>query len=62
MCAYQPYCGICPVHNYINHGEIFVDIRDTFRHKFNVFLQDFIFEKILEEDKQWLEIFNNWLK
>lgn len=62
MCVYQPYCWICPVHNYINHGEIFVDIRKTFRHKFNSFIQDFVFEKIITEDKQWLKIFENWLK
>lgn len=62
MCAYQPYCGICPVHNYINHWELFVDIRDTFRHKFNSFIQDFVFEKIIINDKKWLNIFKSWLK
>lgn len=62
MCVYQPYCGVCPVHNYINHWEIYLDIRKTFWHKFNVFIQDFIFEKIIEKDKQWLKIFKSWLK
>lgn len=62
MCVYQPYCGVCPVHNYINHGEIMLDIRDTFRHKFNVFIQDFVFEKIILDDKEWLKVFKTWLK
>ncbi len=62
MCAYQPYCGVCPVHNYINHGEIMLDIRHTFRHKFNVFIQDFVFEKIITNDKQWLKIFREWIR
>lgn len=61
-CIYQPYCGICPVHNYINFWELFVDIRKTPRHKFNQFIQDFIFEQIITKNKQWLNIFNNWLK
>lgn len=60
-CVYQPYCWICPVHNYINFWELFVDVRKTPRHKFNQFIQDFIFEKIITKDKDWLEIFNSWL-
>lgn len=60
-CVYQPYCGICPIHNYINFWKIFVDIRKTPRHKFNKFLQDFIFEKIITDNKTWLKIFHSWL-
>jgi len=62
MCAYQPYCWTCPIHNYINFGEIFVDIRKTPRHKFNNFLQNFVFKKEITKDKNRLKMFKNWLK
>lgn len=56
-CEFNPYCWVCPAHNFSNEGKLLLDIRKTFRHKFNYFMINYIFEEIiLKEDKSRFKV------
>lgn len=58
-CAYKPYCGICPVLNYIDGGSIFSQIPLNEKHILYSGILDFLFEKMQDPDA--MKIFNNWV-
>lgn len=43
FCAYKPYCGVCPVYNYVNYGNIFAPAPLSDRCKINKLIFDYIF-------------------
>jgi His-Xaa-Ser system radical SAM maturase HxsB len=59
-CVYNPYCGVCPVYNYVSQGNIFS--KGTFNEKclVNMDILDYLFEKI--QNKQIKQIFSGWVK
>lgn len=59
-CVYKPYCGTCPVLNYVLHGTIFPQINCTDNCKVNSAVLDYIFDKM--RDKETADIFNMWLR
>lgn len=59
-CVYKPYCGICPLANFIEHGTIFPQIPNTDRHKINKALFEYLFSKI--ENPVYREIFESWMR
>ncbi len=59
-CVYKPYCGVCPVLNYIAHENLTPQIHNTDwcqRHQ-GIFY--YIFEKL--KNKKTAEIFKRWVK
>lgn len=58
-CVYKPYCGVCPVYNYVMEGDIFSKTFHNDRCKIDEGILDIIFEKL--KDPKTLEIFNSWL-
>jgi len=58
-CVYKPYCGICPVSNYILYKNLFPNIKETDNCKIHTAMLDYIFLKM--EDKEVLEIFKKWI-
>lgn len=58
-CAYKPYCGICPVANFIEYGTIFPQISNTDKCKINKAMFDYLFLKM--RNKKYKAIFENWL-
>jgi radical SAM protein with 4Fe4S-binding SPASM domain len=50
-CAYQPFCGICPVHNYATTGNLFPDESPDNRCRILKLQFDYLFEKIIGEDE-----------
>ena len=58
-CVYKPYCGVCPVYNYIEGGSIFARIPGNERCKIFKGIFDYIFEKL--QDKKSYNVFQNWL-
>ncbi|MFH1671470.1 MAG: His-Xaa-Ser system radical SAM maturase HxsB [Candidatus Portnoybacteria bacterium] len=58
-CAYKPYCGICPIYNYSEQGNIFGQMPTNERCQINMAILDFLFEKL--EDKKVKEIFEKWI-
>jgi His-Xaa-Ser system radical SAM maturase HxsB len=59
-CTYQPYCGVCPVHNHKTQGTIFGRMRESSLCMVHKGIQDYLFEKIGSGDPSTLEIFQRW--
>ncbi|MCX5711914.1 MAG: SPASM domain-containing protein, partial [Candidatus Omnitrophica bacterium] len=59
-CVYKPYCGVCPVYNYLMEKNIFSRIPQNEKCRIHQGILDYIFIK-LKEDKN-KEVFLKWLK
>ncbi|MBI2392099.1 MAG: His-Xaa-Ser system radical SAM maturase HxsB [Deltaproteobacteria bacterium] len=59
-CTYQPYCGVCPVHNHRTQGTIFGRMRESTLCAVHKGIQDYLFEKLGAGDPQTLETFKKW--
>ncbi len=59
-CVYKPYCGICPLYNYAQYGNIFSQSANNYYCQINNQIFQFIFERI--KDKKIKSIFLNWLR
>ncbi|OGD24371.1 His-Xaa-Ser system radical SAM maturase HxsB [Candidatus Azambacteria bacterium RBG_16_47_10] len=59
-CAYKPYCGVCPVYNYSEQGNIFGQMPTNGRCKINMAVFDYLFEKM--QDKKVKMIFEEWVR
>jgi His-Xaa-Ser system radical SAM maturase HxsB len=59
-CTYQPYCGVCPVHNHKTQGSIFGRMRESSLCMVHKGIQDYLFTKIGGGDKETLEILQRW--
>ena len=57
-CAYKPYCGSCPIYNYVLTGDIFKSAYND-KCKINTFILDHLFELIQDEQKK--KIFLSWV-
>jgi len=58
-CVYKLYCGICPIYNYAEQGNIFGQMPTNERCKINKAMIGFLFEKLQEPKIK--EIFEMWL-
>jgi His-Xaa-Ser system radical SAM maturase HxsB len=59
-CVYNPYCGVCPVHNYATQGSIFGRMRESSLCAVHKGIQDFLFEKLRQNDPATVEILTRW--
>ena len=59
-CTYQPYCGVCPVHNHKSQGTIFGRMRESTLCAVHKGIQDYLFEKLGDGDPATLDIFKKW--
>ena len=57
-CVYLPYCGVCPVFNYSEEGNIFAQNPDNFRCQINKGILDYLFRKF--ETPEALKVFKKW--
>ncbi len=60
MCVYKPYCGICPVQNYHESGELSPNVFTTRRHKINEGIMDILFERLLIPENS--AVFLKWIE
>lgn len=60
-CTYTPYCGIQPEHNYRSHGTIFGRIRESTLCSVHKGIQDYLFEKLRQDDAVTVEILRRWM-
>lgn len=58
-CVYKPYCGICPVLNYVLYKNLFPNIKETDNCKIHTAMLDYIFLKM--EDEDVFNIFKKWI-
>ena len=59
-CAFAPYCGVCPVHNYRTQGSLFGRMRESTWCAVHKGIQDYLFEKLLQNDPHVIETFRRW--
>lgn len=59
-CAYQPYCGIPPVHSHKTQGTLFGRMRESSLCAVHKGIQDYLFEKLAGGDAQTLDILEKW--
>jgi len=59
-CVYNPYCGVCPVHNYASQGSIHGRMRESHLCAVHKGIQDYLFEKLQSGDEHVLATFRRW--
>lgn len=59
QCIYQPYCGVCPVFNYYNYGDIYPG-SDNERCQFIQKVFDYLFTKLQNQETK--NIFTDWTR
>ena len=59
-CTYNPYCGICPVHNYETQGSLYGRMRESDWCAVHKGIQDYLFEKLRENDPAVVETLERW--
>jgi len=59
-CAYQPYCGTCPVVNYAMEGDLIEKIPKGYRCRIYSGILDSIFTKFQNNDDDIMEVLNSW--
>ena len=59
-CTYAPYCGIQPEHNLRSLGSIFGRMRESTLCSVHKGIQDYLFEKLREDDPSTVEILRRW--
>lgn len=60
-CAYMPYCGIDIVDDLSRYARFDIPKHSTWFCQRQMFVFDFIFEKIYRWDTDWLRLFNSWI-
>lgn len=58
-CVYKPYCGVCPLRNYLYYGNLFPQMKNTDWCKIKTAQFDYIFNKM--KDKETREILKRWV-
>ena len=58
-CAYEPYCGVCPIYNYVEQKNIFGQMPNNDRCRLSRAILDYIFKKL--EDPKSRQVFLDWL-
>ncbi len=59
QCVYLPYCGVCPVINYSEEGDMFKN--NGYRCTINKGILDILFSYLLN-NKEVTDIFKSWIK
>jgi uncharacterized protein len=59
-CAYNPFCGVCPVHNHKTQGSIFGRMRESTLCAVHKGIQDYLFTKLGEGDPAVIDVLRRW--
>lgn len=59
-CVYVPFCGICPVHNYLHHGSIVGSMVGDYRCQMFKGMLDIVIGHILSDSKDVRELMVSW--
>ena len=59
-CAYNPYCGVCPVHNHKTQGSIFGRMRESTLCAVHKGIQDHLFTKLSDPNPAVLDVLRRW--
>lgn len=59
-CTYIPYCGVPPVHSHKTQGTMWGRMRESPMCAVHKGIQDYLFEKIAENDPETMDVFQKW--
>jgi len=59
-CAYSPFCGVCPVYNYVEQGDLVARQPTSGRCKLQLGLLDELFRRLDAADDETRAIFERW--
>jgi His-Xaa-Ser system radical SAM maturase HxsB len=59
-CAYNPYCGVCPVHNHKTQGHLWGRMRESTLCSVHKGIQDYLFSQIATNDPATMATFKQW--
>ena len=59
-CAYLPWCGICPVHNYAEQGSIQGRMADSHWCQKHMGIMDLLMRKLQRADEFEMQVFERW--
>ena len=59
-CVYQPYCGVCPVVGYAQHGTIFPQRAGDYRCAIYKGILDLLFGYLTLGDGRTLDLLQSW--
>lgn len=59
-CVYQPYCGTCPVVNYAKNQDIIEKEPRGYRCKIYSGMLDYLFKKLLDNNKDVVDVLISW--
>jgi His-Xaa-Ser system radical SAM maturase HxsB len=57
-CVYKPYCGVCPVWNYVTENDLYGRMPENIRCKINEGIMDLLFKKI--NNPKYFKVFSKW--
>jgi His-Xaa-Ser system radical SAM maturase HxsB len=60
-CSYLPYCGVDTIDDLSRYGRVDLPKSETWFCNKQMFLFDWIFEKIKSRNTEWLNIFSRWI-
>ena len=60
-CVYMPYCGVCPIYNYIMQGSIFGQCPTNDRCKINRWTLDYLMTRLNRDAQEMKKIFGRWI-
>jgi len=58
QCVYAPYCGVCPIYNYVTQGNIFGQMATNDRCRINKGIMEIIFKKLADQNNR--KILEKW--
>jgi radical SAM protein with 4Fe4S-binding SPASM domain len=59
-CVYNPYCGVCPVHNYETQGSLHGRMRESDWCAVHKGIQDYLFDKLGQDDPATVQALRRW--
>lgn len=59
-CAYQPYCGVCPIYNYVEQGDLFGRMPTNGRCRIYKGILDYLFTRLQEPRVR--KVFERWVR
>ncbi|MBI4249504.1 MAG: SPASM domain-containing protein [Elusimicrobia bacterium] len=59
LCAYKPFCGVCPVYNYAGQSDLFGNMPSNPRCRIHMGILDALFEKFT--NKRFKVVFDAWV-
>jgi sulfatase maturation enzyme AslB (radical SAM superfamily) len=59
-CAYNPYCGVCPIYNYIEQGDLFGKMPGSDWCRISMGICDYLFGRMANEGDNLKAILSRW--